>query len=219
MNDAGRRTIEEIAARLIARSFGCGGYQDDAAALAWLTRAEQAILMVYAGEYNAWRAASDYMEMRGHSRTASADAMNRILWSRPDITIGERARQLHIRKSDYAAQVRAAKSELVFVLHKAARGYLQALSGNRKHPPIPKLVETNLNAAPREDLHRRRVGYRGTGLAERKRATAAGTVALANNANRKRLQREVVARSGFSRIEMMRRAEHETYQLNLRNDK
>ncbi|HET7675207.1 MAG TPA: hypothetical protein VFL54_06760 [Gammaproteobacteria bacterium] len=124
-----------------------------------LSAAEQGILLTYAGAFRYWRDVQSAMIERGHSRIAAADGMNRILWARPDASIGERARELHIAKARYGARVAAAERTLRRMLRESAARFLAALNGNQLHPRIGILRDKETDSRrPVNIPRRRRVG-------------------------------------------------------------
>lgn len=129
-----------------------------------LSAAEQGILLMYAGALQYWPTVEVHMIEAGYTRTAAADGMNRILWARPDVSIDERARQLHIAKTRYAAQVKAARQHLAKMLRRSAARMLAALNGNQLHPQSGTMKDKGFGLRRPATISRRsRVGqYTGT---------------------------------------------------------
>jgi len=173
---------------------------DALGAMAALSRIEQAMLLVYAGELQHWPMVARWCMVRGHRIEAACAAMDRILWARPDRTLEEHAFRVGMRKGAFCALVRLARAELERLLFAASAKFAETLCGNRKHPAnclIGKGVEirrpvfhaneastsnseahsngTNLDPVPGSAPHgRRRVGIHDTKLGKRARISAPG---------------------------------------------
>ena len=67
-----------------------------------------------------------------HGKEAATDAMHRIMWRRPVLSVAARAKGLRIRKDSYALLRRCAEGLLRAWLEDAAEDFLNALEGDVK---------------------------------------------------------------------------------------
>jgi len=129
----------------------CSMDTDALTALANLSPIRQAMVRLYAGQFQAWPEVARWCMARGHRIEACSAAMDRVLWKRPDRTLAEHAWAIEMRQCDFRALVRLARADLDRLLMAASRQFMTALGGTRNHPANYFISRNEENSAGLSD--------------------------------------------------------------------